>query len=181
MSPSDLAIRTLSLGLGLSAQPPAEQVCRPFAESVSLCLLRRGETLEPLNRADLPALGLSEAQAFSMATEAARAALGEGRPEKTPIADMTEQFWLSAEADGLDHSPMLFPEEVHARAGPGARVAVPTPGVWLAWRAGSDELDRVMAVAVARMVEADPAAVTAKAYVWDESSSTWIVWGQARR
>jgi len=181
MSPSEASIAALSLGLGLVGQPPAEQVCRPFAESVSLCLTLRAEEPRALVRADLATLGLSEEQAFAKATAAARASLGPTRPEQAAIADMSAGYWLSAEGYGLDHAPMLFPDQVKARVGDQARVAVPTPGVWLAWTAGSDELDRVMAVAVARMVEADAQAITAKVFTWDEQSGAWQVWGQARR
>lgn len=181
MSPSEVSLATLSLGLGLVGNPPAEHLCRPFAEALSLCVHVRAQETRPLLRAELVAHGLSEEQAFAKATEVAKASVGAARPERAAIADMREGYWLSAEGDGLDHAPMLFPEEVKARAGAQARVAVPTPGVWLAWSAGSDELDRVMAVAVARMVEADEQGVTAKVYTWDEPSGAWVVWGQARR
>lgn len=181
MSPSEASLAALSLGLGLVGDPPAEHLCRPFAEALSLCLSVRAEESRPLLRAELAALGLSEEQAFAKASLAAKGSLSAARPERAAIADMPQGYWLSAEGDGLDHAPMLFPEEVKARVGAQARVAVPTPGVWLAWSAGSDELDRVMAVAVARMVEADEHGVTAKVYTWDEPNRAWVVWGQARR
>lgn len=198
MSPSELLI-LLALGAaprpsvaparpsppGLAArrvdQVVAEQLCEPLVEGLVLCLERREAGVgEVLTRAQLAAAGGSEEDAWRQARERAARALGPGRPARTAIADMPQVYWLSAEGDGLDHAALAHPDAL-AHLGTGARVGLPTPDVLVAWPAGDEELDRVMAVAVARMAEADPEGRTADVLVWSREEKRWQVWGRASR
>ncbi|MCB9778383.1 MAG: hypothetical protein H6742_07465 [Alphaproteobacteria bacterium] len=102
------------------------------------------------------------------------------RPERTQVTDMDAWYWVSAEGDGLDHVGWLHPAALDARCGDaGLRLASPTRGTLLAWCGGSEPLDRVMAVGVARILEAAEAPVSARVYTWDRDAGALVVWGQA--
>ncbi|MCK6508216.1 hypothetical protein L6R53_33465 [Myxococcota bacterium] len=160
----------------------AELACEPLAEAVLLCLTVQVDGgYRYATQADLASWGLSLGQARAAATARARASLGPGRPEEVAVIDMPRTYRLSAEGDGLDHAAVLAPDLLSAWYGEGVRLAVPGRDVLLAWPAGDEELDRVMAVGVARIHEASDHPVTARVYTWDAAAGAWQVWGQAVR
>jgi len=188
-------------GLGLSLEPPEERVryrdhhhdagvdgaaaelaCRPFAESLSLCFTwtspegRRYVTL-----ADLQGWGLDLEGVEARTLERARQALQQSPPVRTAVVDMDATYWLRMEGDGLDLAGFLDPAALEADCGGDLRVAVPGRDIFMAWSGGSGEVDRVLAVGVARIHEASDHPVTSKVYQWDATKAEWVVWGQARR
>ncbi len=162
--------------------PAAELACRPFAESLSLCFTWAADDgRRYVTGADLAAWRLGLAEVEARATARAAASLGEDRPERTQVTDMEATYWLSMEGDGLDHAAWLQPDRLDALFGPQVRVAVPARDVFIAWLGGSAELDRVMAVGVARIHDASDQPVTRKVFTWDQVEARWEVWGQASR
>lgn len=94
------------------------------------------------------------------------------------VIDMPASYWIARDDDGWAIASLLHPERMSAIVG-GAdpRVAVPRSGVLLAWRSGSDELDKVMAVAARELWDAGDDAVTPMIFTW--SAKGFAPWGQA--
>lgn len=162
--------------------PAAELSCSPFAESVALCLtVAVDDGYRYVTRADLEAWAFTVEQALAAARARAQASVGPARPERVSVVDMAYTYRMSAEGDGLDHAAFLAPDALVAALGAEVRVAAPTRDVLLAWAAEGEELDRVMAVGVARISEAGEHPVTSKVYTWDPVAAGWVVWGQATR
>ncbi len=86
--------------------------------------------------------------------------------EKKRIADMEAGYVQLRDGDGWAVAPFLHGDQVEAELGASARVAIPRSGVVLAWKTGSSDLDKVMAVAVREMYEAADDAVTPMVHVW---------------
>lgn len=198
-SPAALATAAGTPALGVTAEPPeelvrqrerrqaaglspSELVCDPLAEAVMLCLTVQVEGgYRYATAADLEAWALTASQARLVAVTAARGSLGPTRPEQVQVIDMPHSYRLSAEGDGLDHAALVAPDLLATWYGEQVRVAVPGRDVLLAWSAGDEELDRVMAVGVARIHEASEHPVTARVFTWDAEAGAWSVWGQAVR
>ncbi len=161
--------------------PATELACRPFAEALSLCFTwDDGDARRYVSHAELASWGVDLDALEAAARARAVAVLGAGRPERTPVTDMDATYWLSMQGDGLDEAGWLAPERMVELVGAELRVAVPARDIFVAWQAGSDELDKVMAVGVLRIHEASDHPVTSKVYTWDADRQRWSVWGQAR-
>ena len=158
-----------------------ELACRPFAEALSLCFTWAASAgRKYVTRGDLEAWHLDLADLEARVLARAHQVLSEGRPERTAVVDMAATYWLSMEGDGLDMAGFLDPERLAATCGSDLRVAVPARDVFVAWNGGSGDLDRVLAVGVARINAASDHPVTTKVYQWDPASSQWEVWGEAQ-
>lgn len=166
----------------LAGAAPADLLCQPLAEAAMLCLTVRVDGgYRYATTQDLAGFGWTAEQAHAAAVVQARASLGPARPEQVAVIDMPQTYRLSAEGDGLDHAAFVAPDLLVGWYGEQVRVAAPGRDVLVAWSAGDDELDRVMAVGVARIHDASEHPVSARIYTWDPAAGAWQVWGQAVR
>lgn len=160
--------------------PGSELACEPlWPEHALLCFKvvdagrRRWVT-----SADLAAWGTTLAELRARLTARARPVLAT-QPRRLPVSDMQgASYWLAAEGDGWAAAGLLNPDLLARRVG-GAPilVATPTDSVLLAWRPGSAELDKVMAVGVRKMFDEEPGSVTPMVHRWD--GEKWTPFGQA--
>jgi hypothetical protein len=87
-------------------------------------------------------------------------------------------YWVLEDGDGWAAGALLHAELAAGRVGgTDVRFAVPRTGVLLAWRSGSAELDRIMAVAAREMYDAADDAVTPDVFVW--SAGRFVPFGRA--
>ncbi|MCB9678396.1 MAG: hypothetical protein H6737_25055 [Alphaproteobacteria bacterium] len=90
------------------------------------------------------------------------------KTEPTPqaIVDMPAGYHELRDGDGWAVAPLLQAEALAQKLhGEGTRVALPRSTVFLAWKPGDAELDRVMAVAVREMYDQADDAVTPMVHV----------------
>lgn len=137
--------------------PPAELACTElWPGMVLICLQLREEGRQRWVLA-------SEAEAWSGSVEAAMAVLAQRaaeplaeQPVPVPVPEMEDaRYYRAAEGDGWEVAGLLRPDLLAARVGAAPiRVALPRSDVLLAWPAGSDALDKVMAVGVREIHDA---------------------------
>ncbi|MEQ1566599.1 MAG: hypothetical protein ABMA64_13235 [Myxococcota bacterium] len=165
----------------LEGELPARPVCEPvWPEIVDLCYRvwdqgkRRWVVTGDLGAwaADAPAL-----------RERVASAAGEwvARAELVPIAGTPHQYLRLVDGDGWTAAGLLRPELAAERLGGGPiRMAYPAETVWIAWRAGDDELDRIMAIGVRELYDATAGSVSPRIVTWDPSApAPWKPFGQA--
>jgi hypothetical protein len=151
----------------------AEIACRPFAEKVALCFMRReGDARVYVTRADGEAVDALEARARG---DAAAAVAG---LDPVMVEGFTTPYWVRAVGDGRDHAAILHPDALRAKLGPAFVVAAPARGVLVAWVPGDVVFDKIVAVGVRRMYETLPDPVSPLVYRWD--GAAWKTWGEAR-
>ena len=111
------------------------------------------------------------------ATEHARVVL-QTQPTKQKIVDMTASYWKAAEGDGWSAAGVLAPDALAVRIG-GAPVlvGVPSDGVLIAWTPGDAQVDKIMAVGVKEMYDAQDGAVTPVIHEW--TGKEWAPYGEA--
>lgn len=148
-----------------------------LADRAMLCFrVWEGKRRRFVTQADLVAWGVG----VDALVEAVRERSSErlGALASAEVIDMPESYWIARDDDGWSIASLLHPERLTARVG-GAdvRVAVPRSGVLLAWRSGSDELDKVMAVATRELWDAGDDAVTPMIFTWTPKG--FAPWGQA--
>ncbi len=72
---------------------------------------------------------------------------------------------------------LFHPQELEKTLGPNFLAAVPADGVFVAWKPGNTETDRVMSVGVQQMYDSLENPVSEWVHRWD--GSKWTVWGRA--
>lgn len=151
----------------------AEIACRPFAEKVALCFMRReGDARVYVTRAEGESVDALEARARGDAKEAV------AKLEPVAVEGFATPYWVRAEGDGRDHAALLHPEAIAAKLGPSYVVAAPARGVLVAWVPGDVVFDKIVAVGVRKMYETLPDPVSPLIYRWD--GTAWKTWGEAR-
>ena len=155
-----------------------ELVCEAWAEGVDLCFTWVSEgRRKRVTRADLARWG-ADAETVRAAVHArTSSAVGAEQFTVHEVEGVTGRYWTRTEADGLDAAALLHPERLEAALGGRPVVAVPSDRALVAWLPGEDELDRIVAIGVRRMMEASDHPVSARVYRWD--GTAWQVWGEA--
>jgi hypothetical protein len=125
---------------------------------------------------DLERWGIGLPAARASLAEAARTHV-ESAP-LVPIEGMAAKYLRLADGDGWAAAGLLRPDLLAERLGGlPLRVAIPSQGVMVAWRAQGPEVDKVMAVGVRELFEQQPQPVTPKVYQWD--GARWAPFGEA--
>ena len=85
-------------------------------------------------------------------------------------------WWQVEAVPGHESLVFLRPDWLD-RVGAEAVLAAPAVGVVLAWNAGDEENDRIMAVGVKRIFDSHDAPITPRIFKWQNEG--WRVWGEA--
>lgn len=159
-----------------SGEPGGKLACDPLWETHAMLCFRVWEEGKRrwVTTADVARwqVTVPELRAAVVEQAAARVQL-----EERPIADMSASWWLLADGDGWAAAGVLAPDAVQARLGGPFRAAMPAEGVFVAWRAGDTDVDKVMAVAVAELYGQHQGPVSSIVYAWD--GERWLPWGRA--
>lgn len=168
-----LAFTTAALHAGRTGDAAA-MVCAPFAMELLLCYAEvKPTTTRFLSLADGLDANAAATRARTLGAEAALAAL---TPENAD--GFARTWWLRSEADGLDHLPLLYPDELTKRLGGPPTVATPNQGTFVAWVSGDADFDKMVAVGVRKMYDTLPQPVSPDLYTWDGLG--WKLWGVAK-
>lgn len=160
---------------GLAPDPLA---CAPAWPGTALLCFRvwEGSRRRWVTQGDLAAWGVPVEGLVTTVAEASRAVIG--RAEVVPVEGMEARYLRLVDGDGWAAVGFLHPELVAERLGGlPIRLAVPSEGVLVAWRPGGLALDKVLAVGVRELYDAQPGGVTPKILQWD--GSTWLPFGEA--
>jgi len=151
-----------------------ELVCRDLLEDELLLCFRvvDGGKRRYVHAGDLTAWGTDIA-----GLEAAAAGALDESPLEAQSIDGGGQWWLGAVPAGREATLLLQPEWL-AAVGPRPVVGVPAAGVVMAWSAGDEELDTIVAVGVRKAFETQPRPVTPLCLEW--TGTGWKAWGEAR-
>ena len=138
---------------GLPASVLACDVVWP--DVLQVCFrIRDGEVMRFVHAADLAAWGIDGAGFRAVMAARASERLPAGLVA-APVTDMEgASYWYSAGQAGWECGGLLAPDAVAATAGSPMLVAMPRPDVLLAWPAGNEDLNRVMAIGVREMHDA---------------------------
>jgi len=98
---------------------------------------------------------------------------------KTKDAEGVGRYWSREKADGKEGMIYVQPGLLTELSPVGVVVAWPIPGVVIAWVPGNPNLDQVMAVGVAQMVEASTHPISSVIYRFVDNE--WQVWGEAKK
>lgn len=98
-------------------------------------------------------------------------------PHVERVVDMDAEYGVLRDGDGFAVAPFLHGPQLAVRFGPDVRAVIPRTGVMLAWKAGSPELDQVMAVAAREMYDTASDSVTPMVHMWRDGR--FIPFGQA--
>lgn len=167
------AYKEVAEGRGMTGAA-TELVCRDLlADELLLCfrVVEAGKR-RYVHAGDLTAWGVDIAGLEA----AAAAALDESPLEAQPI-DGGGQWWLGAVPAGREATLLLQPEWL-AAVGPRPVVGVPAAGVVMAWSAGDEELDTIVAVGVRRAFETQERPISPLCLEW--TGAGWKAWGEAR-
>ena len=154
-----------------------EPVCEQAAPQVQLCLVvTDGGRRRPVTLADLQAWGETPAETRARAVARARAAFASS---VTPVdVAGVGAYRVRSAGDGLDAAGLLLGPTLAAEVGAPLRVAIPARGSLLYWKGDDGDLDRVVAVGVARIHEQAGQPVSDQVLEWTDGG--WVVWGRAQ-
>lgn len=97
--------------------------------------------------------------------------------ERVPVGGMEASWHRHVDGDWAA-AGVLLPDALAAKVGGlPVRVGVPGDGVLVAWKGGDPDLDRVMAVGVREIFDAQPVRVTPHVWQWD--GRAWSPFGEA--
>ena len=167
MEPSDVVeqFRLHAVETGRSG-PAAELVCKEAVETLQICAtLIEGEQWRYATLAD-------------PGVEKPTAMLDE-HGFKSKDAEGVGRYWVREKADGKEGMIYVQPGLLSELSPIGVVVAWPVPGVVIAWVPGNPNLDQVMSVGVAQMVEASNHPVSPVIYRYVDNK--WAVWGEAKK
>lgn len=167
------AYKEVAAGRGLVGAQ-TELVCRDLVEDELLLCFRvvDGGKRRYVHAGDLAAWGLDIAGLESLAA----AALSESPLIEQPIEGGGSWYAVAA-PPGRELTVLLHPEWL-AAVGPRPVIGVPAAGVVMAWSAGDEELDTIMAVGVRRAFETQPRPITPLCVEW--TGDQWRAWGEAK-
>jgi hypothetical protein len=153
-----------------SGLPPVDLACEPaLPGAVLLCFriweggARRWVTVDDLRRWGLATGDLRT----TLIPEALRRI---ETAERIAIEGTSASYLRLVDGDGWAAAAVLAPGAIAARLGAesgSVRVAFPAETVFVAWRSGDADLDRIMAVGVRELYDAQPASVSPGVFTWD--------------
>ncbi|MFT4626815.1 MAG: hypothetical protein ACI8PZ_005493 [Myxococcota bacterium] len=144
-------------------------VCEPlWPERAQLCVrMRDGERLRWVTTADLEPWAATPQSLLAAVREAGAEQAVD--VEEIVITGMDATYLRVRDGQGWAASVVLDPSAYAERlGGEPIAIAVPTNGVAVAWRAGREPVDRVMAVGVREMFDTLPGAVTPTIFLWSK-------------
>lgn len=154
-----------------------EPVCAPLWPGAVLLCFRIWEdgARRWVTRADAERWNVGSGQLTTSVR--ANAAAHVARAELMPV-EGTDAFYLRLVDGDWAAAGVLAPDAVAARLGGGpVRMAVPAEGVFVAWKAGDADLDKIMAVGVRELFDQTPGPVSPRVFLWD--GVRWTPFGQA--
>ena len=98
---------------------------------------------------------------------------------KEKSVDGMGRYWVRDLNDGREGMVYVDPSILKTLSPVDMVVAWPEPGVVIAWVPGNPNLDQVVAVGVAKMVDASNHPISSKLYRYKDSE--WEVWGEAKK
>jgi hypothetical protein len=167
MEPSDVVeqYRLHAMESGRSGAA-AELVCKTAIESLQICAtVMDGAAWRYASLADL-------------GVERPTAMLDE-HGFRSKDAEGVGRYWTREKADGKEGMIYVQPGLLSELSPVGVVVAWPVPGVVIAWVPGNPNLDQVMSVGVAQMVEASNHPISSVIYRYLDNE--WKVWGEAKK
>ncbi len=159
-------------------QRDADLACEPLWPGVSLLCFRVWEGGERrwVESSDLERWGVGIPELKAALAKQAPSHLKDA--EIVEVGGMSEKYLRLADGDGWAAAALLAPQDLAARVGERPiRAALPGEGVLLAWKGGSEELDRVMAVGVRELYEGASGGLSPVVYQWD--GKAWLPFGEA--
>jgi len=109
--------------------------------------------------------------------KAAAASALETNPLEAQAVEGGGQWWLGGVAAGREATILLRPDWLIS-LGERPVVGIPASGVVMAWGAGDEELDTILAVGVRRAFETQPKSITPLCLEW--TGESWQAWGEAK-
>lgn len=160
--------------------PPASLVCSEvWTGAMQVCFrIKDGSVMRFVDDSDLAAWGVDAAGLRSEMTERAKQRLPT-QVASTDIADMPgHKYWYTSGEAGWECGPLLVPGALTALVGGPVLVAMPRADVLIAWAAGNEDLDRVMAIGIREMHDAGEGL---SAVVYEYGDSGWAAAFEATR
>jgi hypothetical protein len=159
--------------------PSAVPACEPVGQELLACAwLPAAGGWRLASMVDVMGWGKGLSDLLHVARAEVRAAWAARPPERAEVEGGGGVYLLRAAGDGQDTLGLLIPDAIDAAVGAPAVVAVPRPGVLIAWKPGDPDLDKILAVGARRIADGAADRISARVYRWD--GARWVIWGEVR-
>ena len=169
----DYAEHSKSKGLSFRAL-----ACSETNAELSLCFRRvKGESLPYVHRDELSKWGLTQDQALQMVKDLSQRQMKPENYIKRLIEGSDLVYFSRSNKDGWDPVALLHPKFLSQLVGGEVLVAVPASGMFVCWKNGNAERNKIMAVGIREQYQQSSHPVSPNIFQW--KNNQWQVWGSA--
>ena len=152
--------------------------CSGITVELNLCFRRvKGESLPYVHRDELSKWGLTQEQALQMVTDLSQRQMKAEHYIKRVIEGTDLVYFSRSNKDGWDPVALLHPQFLKQLVSGEVLVAVPTAGMFVCWKNGNAERNKIMAVGIREQYQQSSHPVSPYVFQW--KNNQWQVWGSA--